>query len=210
MHKKLLICLFLIFLSPSIAYATYIGTNNGVYKFESTLTKCESYNSTTSAWVTLWDYTSNTANAPKVDLGAGSVGAQMGTYMSNISVPIGTYTQMRVTILTTVKLRGWALVSGTYYYTDVSDTTYQTGSQGTVPSDATCTEVTMTPPPGSNMPTSFTQTTNITGGGLVVSAGGSGGVSIIFPMEQLFTAQDIGQAERVITPGEVTPTISPI
>lgn len=209
MRKRLLICtLFLIFLFPAISHASYVGTNNGVYKFMNKVLKCEMYNSTTEAWVTLWDYTSDTANSPVVDLGAGSVSSQMGTYMSGISIPIGTYTQMRATFGTILAMRGWVKSGSTYYYTDVSDTTYQSGSQASVPLDATCTEITLNPPSGSGLPTTRVDTVTISGGGLTVTEGGSFGISIILPMEQILTVQNVG-AEYIIVPYDFTPTITP-
>lgn len=214
MRKRLLICtLFLIFLFPAISHAYYVGTNNGVYKFMNKVLKCEMYNSTTEAWVTLWDYTSDTANSPVVDLGAGSVSSQMGTYMSGISIPIGTYTQMRVTFGTILTMRGWvksgSTSGSTYYYTDVSDTTYQSGSQDSVPSDATCTEITLNPPPGSGLPTTMVDTETIGGGGLTVTEGGSFGISIIIPMEQVLTIMSAGPDDYIIVPYDFTPTITP-
>lgn len=209
MRKRLLICaFFLIFLFPAISHASYVGTNNGVYKFMNKVLKCEMYNSTTEAWVTLWDYTSDTGNAPSVDLGAGSVTSQMGTYMSGISIPTGTYTQMRATFGTILAMRGWVKSGATYYYTDISALTTQTGSQVGIPSDATCTEITLNPPPASGFPTTRVDTVTISGGGLNVTERESVGISILVPMEQVFTIMSAGPA-TIIVPNDFTPTIVP-
>lgn len=68
-----------------------------VYKV--TVTKFELYNGT--EWVTAFSGTSAT-----LDIAAGSVGSSVGNFMSGLTVPDGTYTQVRVTPSGTFTIKG--------------------------------------------------------------------------------------------------------
>lgn len=210
MHKRLFVTasvIFIIILTSNL-YASYVTSAIGVYKFASKVIKCEISYDNRSTWRTLWDNTSNEAAAPTVDIGAGSVSAQMGTFMSGISVPIGTVTDMRVTVTTSLTIRGWVKSGATYYYTDNTVPTLQTNSQAGVPTDGQCTEITVGPPAGSGIPSTMTDTVTITGGGLVITNGGTHNISIIFPMNSLLGIQMV-EGFGMIMPAEVTPTVSP-
>jgi len=97
MKMLLVVCVFFItifLISSSFVFA--VGPAS-VYKV--TITKMELHNGT--EWVTVFDGSSTT-----IDIAAGSSGAAAGNFLSEISVPDGTYTMVRTTVSRTFTIKG--------------------------------------------------------------------------------------------------------
>lgn len=68
-----------------------------------------------STWVTLGEQTQS------FNIASGSAGASIGSYISNSSVPVGTYNYLRITQSRTITIKGRSGdQNGNYYYTTTS------------------------------------------------------------------------------------------
>ncbi|HDZ76688.1 MAG TPA: hypothetical protein ENH41_01220 [Candidatus Omnitrophica bacterium] len=88
--------LFIFLMSSSLAFAQATGPAS-VYQV--TVTKFELYNGT--SWVT-----ASSGNSTVMDIASVDIGAVVGNLFSGLSVPDGSYTQVRVTISDTFTISG--------------------------------------------------------------------------------------------------------
>lgn len=98
MMKKITLLIVFLLVSAANLQAASISYDSSM-QYHVTLLKAEAYNSTTSTWVTLTDASLT------FDIASASAGAEVGSYVSGKDVPDGTYTQVRVTVDKTFKLK---------------------------------------------------------------------------------------------------------
>jgi hypothetical protein len=92
--KKTVLLIILILLFANMSIAAEVGINyNPSMVYNVTVEEVEVYNSTTGQWVTVTD-TPSTFNIAS----ATSVNAAIGNMVSNVTLPNGTYTQVRITV----------------------------------------------------------------------------------------------------------------
>lgn len=208
MHKKIIsitsLTLVIIFLFSSNICA-FISTGTvGIMKFETVLVGLFVSYDNGSTYRTVFDGTSTA-----VDIAApNSASNSIGTFMSGISLPVGTITHMKVRVRTTLVTKGWVLSGGTYYYTEntQADLTGETGDPNVVA--ANWDEVTITPPSGSGIGEYYEDTAAVSGGGIVVTEGGTVNISIVFPPALLTVVSTPGGT--VLIPADISPTITQI
>ena len=107
--KKTFISIFLfvsLFLSPSVVMAGVAS----VYKI--TITKMELHNG--SSWVEVFSGTS-----AEIDIASVSAGSSIGNILSGLTIPDGTYTQVRTTASANITLSG---TDGGFYTTATTNT----------------------------------------------------------------------------------------
>ncbi len=118
-------------LNPSFVFAANGDTGTAtVYKV--TVTKFEMYNGT--AWVTVSNGSSTT-----MDIASVNSGAVVGTFFSGLTVPDGSYTQVRVTISDTFTISGSVGSDGTPVYTTATLSGGACTSSASSSNEAQCT-----------------------------------------------------------------------
>lgn len=74
-----------------------------------------------STWITLGE------GVQEFDIAAVNAGAQVGSYVSNRSIPAGTYRYMRITVSRTMIVNGTGATGGVTYYTTANTVNVGTG-----------------------------------------------------------------------------------
>jgi len=225
MHKKLFIIISLIFsftflgVSSLTAEITphYEDDDTGLFTFDAKLFGFWISYDGGSSWYEIFNYTDDSDNAPTVDVAAGEVGSQMGSFTSRVSIPEGTITHVKFRPSTTTVIKGWKKENDTYYVTDSNIPIALTSEFGrTEPEESDCDEITLSPPPDSDEGDYFDVTQEVSRGGIVVTAEEEINVSVLFDLSvmiELETFDIEGRNRKVIIPGDAegsTPTVTQI
>ncbi len=108
----------LLVISPAVFAATFTGAAD-IYEVK--IAKIELYNSTTSAWTTIYDGLTGA-----IDIAAGISGEAAGEFVSGLVIPDGVYTKAKVTPGTSF------VVEGTIGAVHTTSTTFDTGDGRTI------------------------------------------------------------------------------
>lgn len=141
-----------------------------------------------NTWVTLAD------TEQSMNIASGNMGATIGSYVSNVLVPEGTYTQLRTTLSRTITIKGQGADGGTTYYTTTQNGKsadglfyYATANSGDyeaatirVPDDAQGVEL---------LDGDMRVTTDISGSPLVIAKGQNKSVSLSFNTKSMIGFQ---------------------
>ena len=98
MKHRFVFSLF-VFAASLFVFILPLCANGAADYYGTTIAKFELYNGT--SWVTIFEGTSS-----ELDIASASSGASAGNFFAGLSVPDGTYTQVRVTPSPTFKIRG--------------------------------------------------------------------------------------------------------
>lgn len=193
MHRKIALLSSFVFIVVLLfavtSFAEYEDSNIGVYKSANKIFRCwilyEGGDPTsTDDWVAVGtDYSNDPASAPVIDIAAGSVSDQMGTFFSGLSIAPGTITHMKVKMSNAITIDGWSLYEGTYYYSDPSVANTQTNATSDIDVAKTNHQEVTFDPEDVGMDAVSTDYKEIPGG-ITVPDGGEVNVTIKFDLTQ--------------------------
>lgn len=195
---KVIVVIAITLFFNSVVFA--VSTTN---KYEVRLTKFELYNSDTAQWVTIFE---GSLSSP-LDIASVSSNQLVGSFLSGLTVPDGTYSRARATPSTTFLIRGNVTSGATTYYTTAGTVTVagRTASRATLTaaSVANCTTVVLASDINVGQGQAFT------GGSLTVTNGiPSHKVRVSFDLSDALTVDTSDPANPVIFPGGPTITLT--
>lgn len=194
-------------------FAAYEDSNNGIYKFESTMVAFSVSYDNGNTWYTVFDYTSqyeanpNDSSIPKVDVAASDdPGAQLGTFVSGKTIPAGTITHFKPKFPNGTDIfKGWKkrTSDNKIFYSTASGFSEWISPMQITESD--CADYTL--PAGPDFGNYMEDSVAVSGGGIVVTEGATINISIQFDLSTAFEVQDDGE----ISPSDsFIPTITQI